>query len=105
MDLTSQDALTRRDAAKDFDHEADIPYRAITMGIQTIMEAKKIFLLGWGQHKAAILQKAIEEEITPNIPSTFLQRHRDVSVHLDYGASELLTRFEAPWLIGICNWN
>lgn len=99
------DALTRRDAAKDFDREEDIPYRAITMGIQSIMNAKKIYLLGWGQHKAAILQKAIEEEITPNIPSTFLQKHPDVSVHLDYGAAELLTRFEAPWLIGICNWN
>jgi glucosamine-6-phosphate deaminase len=99
------DALTRRDAAKDFDREEDIPYRAITMGIQTIMEARKIFLLGWGQHKAAILQKAVEEEITPNIPSTFLQKHKDVSVHLDYGAAELLTRFEAPWLIGICNWD
>ncbi len=99
------DALTRRDAAKDFDREQDIPYRAITMGIKTIMNAKKIYLLGWGQHKAEILQKAIEGEITPNIPSTFLQKHPNVSVHLDAGAAELLTRFDAPWLIGICNWD
>lgn len=99
------DALTRRDAAKDFDREADIPYRAITMGIQTILSAKKIFLLGWGQHKADILRKAIEGEITPNIPSTFLQKHPNVSVHLDYGAAEQLTRFEAPWRIGICHWD
>lgn len=99
------DALTRRDAAKDFDREEDIPYRAITMGIKTIMDAKKIYLLGWGQHKADILCKAVEGEITPNIPSTFLQKHPNVSVHLDYGAAELLTRFDAPWLIGICNWD
>ena len=99
------DAITRRDAAKDFDREEDIPYRAITMGIETIMKAQKIFLLGWGQHKAPILKKAIEGEITPNIPSTFLQQHHNVSVHLDYGAAELLTRFEAPWRIGICNWD
>jgi glucosamine-6-phosphate deaminase len=99
------DALTRRDAAKDFDREQDIPYRAITMGIKTIMNAKKIYLLGWGQHKANVLQKAIEGEITPNIPSTYLQKHPNVSVHLDTGAAELLTRFDAPWLIGICNWD
>ncbi|NRB62645.1 MAG: glucosamine-6-phosphate deaminase, partial [Saprospiraceae bacterium] len=99
------DALTRRDAAKDFDGEEDIPYRAITMGIKTIMGAKKIYLLGWGQHKADILAKAIEGEITPNIPSTYLQKHPNVSVHLDQGAAELLTRYEAPWLIGICNWD
>lgn len=99
------DALTRRDAAKDFDREEDIPYRAITMGIKTIMNAKKIYLLGWGQHKADILKKAIEEAVTPNIPATFLQKHREVSVHLDHGAVERLTRFDAPWLVGICQWD
>ncbi len=99
------DGITRQDAIKDFGQEADVPYRAITMGIKTIMKSRKIYLLGWGQHKAEILQRAIEGEVTPNIPATFLQHHPDVSVHLDYGAAEMLTRFDAPWLIGICNWD
>ncbi|GAB5550572.1 MAG: glucosamine-6-phosphate deaminase [Saprospiraceae bacterium] len=102
--LVRLDALTRRDAQKDFDSEEDVPYRAITMGIQTIMNAKQIYLLGWGQHKAAILKQAIEGEITPVVPSTFLQEHKNVKAHLDQAAAEELTRFSAPWLIGMCNW-
>jgi glucosamine-6-phosphate deaminase len=103
--LVRLDALTRRDAQKDFDSEEDVPYRAITMGIQTIMNAKQIYLLGWGQHKAAILKEAIEGEITPVVPSTFLQKHVNVRAHLDTAAAEELTRFSAPWLVGMCNWD
>lgn len=103
--LVRLDALTRRDAQKDFDSEEDVPYRAITMGIQTIMNAKQIYLLGWGQHKATILKQAIEGEITPVVPSTFLQEHKNVKAHLDQAAAEELTRFSAPWLVGMCNWD
>lgn len=102
--LVRLDALTRRDAQKDFDSEEDVPYRALTMGIQTIMNAKQIYLLGWGQHKAAILKQAIEGEVTPVVPSTYLQEHQNVKAHLDQAAAEELTRFSAPWLIGMCNW-
>lgn len=102
--LVRLDALTRRDAQKDFDKEEDVPYRAITMGIQTIMSARTIFLLGWGQHKAQILQEAIEGPISPVVPSSYLQKHPNVKAHLDIAAAEKLTRFNAPWLVGMCQW-
>jgi glucosamine-6-phosphate deaminase len=99
------DNLTRRDALKDFLREEDVPYRAITMGIQTILKAKAIYLLGWGQHKAEVLQKAIEGPIAAQVPATFLQNHNNVKAILDKGAAEELTRFKAPWMIGMCHWD
>ncbi len=99
------DGLTRRDAVKDFDKEEDVPYRAITMGIGSIMKARKIYLLAWGQHKAAVLKDAVEGPITPAIPASFLQRHPNVRVVIDAGASEELTKIKTPWLVGMCKWD
>ena len=103
--LVRLDNITRRDALKDFMVEEDVPYRAITMGIKSIMKAKTIYLLGWGQHKAEVLQKAIEGPVTAQVPATFLQNHPNVKAVLDKGAAEELTRFKAPWQIGMCNWD
>jgi len=99
------DALTRRDALKDFPSEEDVPYRAMTMGIRSILRAKAIHLLAWGQHKAEVVKKAVEDEITPSIPSSFLQKHPNTRFHVDTGAAENLTKYESPWLIGICSWD
>jgi glucosamine-6-phosphate deaminase len=99
------DALTRRDALKDFPSEEDVPYRAMTMGIRSILKAKAIHLLAWGQHKAEVVRKAVEEEITPSVPSSFLQKHPNTRFHVDTGAAEELTKYQSPWLIGICNWD
>ena len=98
------DGLTRRDAIKDFLTEDAVPTRAITMGIASIMKARIIYLLAWGQHKAPIVKEAIEGPISAAIPSTFLQKHKNVKVILDRAASEQLTRHTAPWLCGMCNW-
>ena len=103
--LVRLDALTRRDAQKDFDREEDVPYRAITMGIDTIMRAKAVYLIAWGQHKASILQQAVEGDITSSIPASFLQEHPNVKAHVDRAAAEKLTRFNAPWLVGMSNWS
>jgi len=102
--LVRLDGLTRRDALKDFDKEEDVPYRAITMGIASIMKSKTIYLLGWGQHKAPILKRALEGPISPSVPATFLQNHPHVKAILDKGAAEALTRYEAPWLVGMVEW-
>ncbi len=102
--LVRLDGLTRRDALKDFGKEEDVPYRAITMGIASIMKARTIYLLGWGQHKAPILKEALEGPISSSIPATYLQRHANVKAILDKGAAEYLTRFQAPWLVGMCDW-
>ncbi len=103
--LVRLDAMTRQDALKDFIVEANVPHRAITMGIASIRKARTIFLMAWGQHKAPILRKAVEGEITPAIPCTFLQNHPNVKLLIDKEAAEELTRVKTPWLVGICNWN
>ena len=103
--LVKLDGLTRQDAVKDFILEENVPYRAITMGIASIMKAKTVFLLAWGQHKALIVQKAIEGPISQAIPSTFLQKHPNTKVILDTEAAKELTRIKTPWLVGLCNWN
>ncbi len=103
--LVKLDALTRRDAAGDFNGLENVPYRAITMGIATIMKAKTVYLLAWGQHKASILKEAVEGKVTSNIPSTFLQNHPNVKVLVDKGAAEELSRVKTPWLVGLCNWS
>jgi glucosamine-6-phosphate deaminase len=99
------DALTRRDALKDFPSEEDIPTQALTMGIKSIMKAKQIVLMAWGEHKGEVVKKAVEGPITETIPSSFLQKHHNVRFHVDQGAAQALSRFESPWLVGICNWD
>ncbi len=99
------DDLTRKDAIKDFIKTEAVPYRAITMGIDTIMKARTVYMMVWGQHKAPILQKAAEGEITTAVPATFLQKHDNLKVVVDKAAAAELTRYKTPWLVGMCNWN
>lgn len=98
------DHLTRHDAIKDFQSEDDVPYRAITMGVGSIFKARTVYLMAWGEHKAQIIQQAVEGEISTSVPASFLQKHPNVRVILDKAASSELTRMKSPWLVGICNW-
>ncbi|MAT54707.1 MAG: glucosamine-6-phosphate deaminase [Saprospirales bacterium] len=98
------DGLTRRDAIKDFIYEEAVPTRAITMGIGSIMKARTIYLLAWGQHKADIIKEAVEGPVSAQVPASFLQKHNNVRVILDRAAAESLTRTTAPWLCGMVNW-
>jgi len=102
--LVRLDNLTRQDAQSDFVNQ-EVPYRAITMGIDTIMQAKAIYIMAWGGHKAPIVQVAVETDITSTVPSTFLQNHPNTYFLIDRSAAEELTRFKTPWLVGICQWN
>lgn len=99
------DSMTRRDAVKDFLNEEDVPTRAITMGIRSIMQARSVYILAWGQHKASIIRRAVEGEISSTIPATFLQEHKNVKCHIDVAAAEELSRVKTPWLVGECNWS
>lgn len=99
------DTLTRRDAIKDFIYEDAVPYRAITMGIASIMKSKTIYLMAWGSHKAAIVKEAVEGPISSSVPATYLQKHPNIKVYVDASASTELSRINTPWLVGICNWN
>ena len=103
--LVRLDAITRRDAIKDFQFEEKVPYRAITMGIKTILNAKSIFMMVWGSHKAEILKNAVEGSVSADVPATFLQKHPNTKVYVDQSAVSALTRFSTPWLVGMCNWD
>ena len=103
--LISLDRMTMRDAASDFFHEDNVPRRAITMGVGTIMKAKQVILMAWGEGKSRIIQKTVEGPITEIIPATYLQNHPNTQIILDEGASAELTRIKSPWLVGACTWN
>ncbi len=103
--LIALDPMTRRDAAGDFGGEEKVPARAITMGVQTIWEAKRVFLMALGEKKAFVIRKALEGEPTPNVPASFLQNHLNTSFILDEAASAELTQVRTPWIGGrIVDW-
>lgn len=99
------DQITRFDAASSFKGIDNVPRKAITMGIQTILNAKKIILMAWGSSKAKIIQKAIEGKITDKIPTTYLQHHHNTTLVLDPQAASELIRIKTPWLVTNCEWN
>ena len=103
--LVHLDYMTRNDARKSFYGIENVPTTAITMGIRTIRKSKRIVLMAWGNNKSLVVQKAIEGEIDSNIPSSFLQKHNNVTFVLDESASEHLTRVKSPWLTGSTDWS
>lgn len=102
--LVTLDALTRRDAARDFLGEGNVPRHAITMGVGTILAARQVFLLAWGEAKASVIARTVEGEPTDNIPATFLQSHKQCTICVDQAASGMLTRISYPWLVGPVEW-
>ena len=99
------DHLTRFDAAPAFQGIENVPRKAVTMGIQTILNAKRVLLMAWGSYKAEIIQKAIEGEISCFIPTTYLQHHKNTTLIIDTEAASELTRIKTPWLVTFCEWN
>jgi len=102
--VVTLDDLTRSDAARDFGSKANVPTKAITMGIGTIFKAREIILMAWSQKKASIIKKAVEGEISGNVPATYLQLSDNVEFVLDEAAASQLTRFDTPWLVKDCTW-
>ncbi|MEO8908885.1 MAG: glucosamine-6-phosphate deaminase [Gemmatimonadaceae bacterium] len=100
----SLDTVTRRDAAGDFFGEDNVPTEAITMGVATIMEAREIALVATGEHKAAIIKRAVEGEPDPDVAATYLQRHPNAVFYVDPAAAAELTRIRTPWVIGEVKW-
>ena len=103
--IVSLDHITRVDAAPSFFGIGNVPRKAITMGIGTVRSAKRIVLLGWGIHKALVLKKTIEGEITGTVPATYLQDHTNTTFVLDVEAASQLTRVHTPWLVSSCTWS
>lgn len=103
--LITLDQITRRDAASDFYGEEYVPRRAITMGVGTIMKARRIILMAWGEGKAPVIREAVEGEIKESIPASYLQKHPRTTVVLDESAAADLTRIKTPWLLSTCDWD
>lgn len=99
------DRVTQLDAASDFFGLEYVPQRAVTMGVGTILKARKILLMAWGEGKSAVIQQSVEGPITESVPATFLQHHPNCLFMLDEAAASSLTRIKTPWLVGECVWN
>ena len=102
--LVSLDFITKEDAAGDFNGIDNVPDKAITMGVDTIMKTKRIVLLAWGHKKSEKVAKSIEGPISSMVPASFLQAHSNTSIILDEEASSELTRYKTPWLVKDCKW-
>lgn len=95
----------RKKHARDFGGDiAKTPQAAITVGIESVMSAKKIIMMAWGEDKAQAVVDVCERDIAPALPASFLQGHEDVTMYVDENASGALTRVVSPWLVGSCEW-
>ena len=101
--LITLENSTRIANGRDFQNIARVPRLAITMGLSTILKAKKIILMAWGA-KAHIVAKSVEGHITEHIPASILQTHNDCTFVVDEVAAGELTRIKSPWLAGDCEW-
>jgi len=98
--LITLDRVTRMDAASDFFGEWNVPKKAITMGVESILSARRVVLLAFGEHKAPVLRRAIEGDISSTVAASYLQQHPAARFVLDPAAAAELTRFKTPWLLG-----
>ena len=96
---------SRKRQAKNFAGSIEAtPRTAIAMGISTMLSAKKIYLIAWGEDKAQVVKKIVEDNVDPACPASLLQKHNNISFYVDDNAASLLTRNVAPWLVGPCEW-
>lgn len=96
------DNVSRQEMALSFGEQENVPPCAITMGVSTILKARKIFLVAWGEGKADIIRQAVEGKMSDAIPASFLQTHNDTQVIIDLAAAGKLTRIVHPWLVTEC---
>ncbi len=103
--MITLDRVTRHDAAADFMGMANVPRSAITMGVGTILEAKRLVLMAWGANKAEIVREAVEGKVTDQVSASFLQTHSNATFLVDEAAAGGLTRHRFPWLVGPVEWD
>ena len=98
------DEMSRDEMKMSFGSQETVPPCSITMGINTILSARKIFLTAWGEEKADIIKETVEGKITDAVPASFLQTHNNAHVVIDLSAAAKLTRIQHPWLVASCKW-
>ncbi|MDJ1483887.1 glucosamine-6-phosphate deaminase [Cytophagaceae bacterium YF14B1] len=103
--LITLDQSTRAAAATEFGGIHLVPKKAITMGVSTIMNARQIVLLAWGERKAPVIQQAVEGVVSEQNPASYLQAHPNTRFVIDERAAAELTRIKTPWLVDDVTWN
>ena len=103
--LVTLDKVTRIDAASVFFEEKNVPRNGITMGIGTLLEARKVIVMAFGAGKGPIIRRTVEGDVSEAVPASFLQDHPNTTFYLDKAASSELTRFRNPWLVGSVDWD
>lgn len=98
------DETAREEMKMSFGSQETVPPCSITMGVSTILSARRIFLTAWGEEKADIIKKTVEGKVSDTVPASFLQTHNDAHVVIDLSAAAKLTRIQHPWLVASCKW-
>lgn len=96
---------SRKEAAKQFGGTENVPVCSITMGVSTILSAKKVVLMAWGEEKSDVVKAMIEGDVSDTYSASFLQTHNNAHVILDLSSAAHLTRIQRPWLVTSCEWN
>lgn len=103
--LMMLDHSTRAAASMDFGGLPRTPRKAITMGVASILSAKRVVLLAWGERKAPVISSAVEGTVTEHNPASYLQTHPNTLFVIDGAAASGLTRMKAPWLVDSVTWD
>ena len=99
------DQTAREEMSNSFGTLEQVPPCSITMGVHTLLSARKLFIAAWGEEKASIVERIVEGDITDAIPASFVQTHNDARLVCDLAAAGRLTRIVHPWLVTTCEWN
>ncbi|MDR3118109.1 MAG: glucosamine-6-phosphate deaminase [Mediterranea sp.] len=99
------DIDSRNDAARTFGSIESTPISSITMGVSTILSARNIYLMAWGENKAKMIKECVEGNVTDTIPASYLQTHNNARIFIDLSSASNLTRIQRPWLVTSCDWN
>ena len=96
---------SRKRQARNFGGDISVtPETVITIGLDTMMSAKRIILMSWGEEKAEAVKAVVEGNVNSAVAASYLQRHDNITLYADETSSSLLTRVVSPWLIGPCEW-
>lgn len=103
--LVLLDNNSKEDAKIMFGSLDQVPVSAVTMGVETILKAREIMLVAWGEHKSQVVREAIEQRYDVSRPASALQLHKNARILLDLGAAACLTRIATPWIVTSCEWD
>ena len=98
------DSTSRAEASHNIGVD-NLPPCSITMGIGTILSARKVYVMAWGENKADIIRQTVEDKMSDTLPASYLQLHSNATICVDLAAAAHLTRIQRPWLVTSCEWN